>query len=244
MLAHLGFKALATTSAGLGYCLGVPDRVGSLSLETTFENIKTIVEATELPVNADFQDGFADSPEGVAANVRRCVDIGVAGLSIEDATGRDDKPLYDFEEAAERLRAARQAIDASGQPVLLTGRCEAWLVGDPQPLETSLERLVAYAQAGADCLYAPGVRDPHEISLIVSAVAPKPVNVLISSDITGMTVEKLKNLGVRRISVGSALARAAWGEFIRAARTIADEGVFTPFAGCASFKDLDRVFEE
>ena len=117
-------------------------------------------------------------------------------------------------------------------------------MGDPQPLETSLERLVAYAQAGADCLYAPGVRDPHEISLIVSAVAPKPVNVLISSDIPGMTVEKLKNLGVRRISVGSALARAAWGEFIRAARTIADEGVFTPFAGCASFKDLDRVFEE
>jgi len=243
MLAHLGFKALATTSAGLGFCLGLPDQVGSISLETTLENIKTIVDATQLPVNADFQDGFADTPEGVAVNVRRCVDTGVAGLSIEDATGRDDKPLYDFEDAIERLRAARRAIDASGQPVLLTGRCEAWLVGDPQPLHTSLERLVAYAEAGADCLYAPGVRDPGEISQIVNAVAPKPVNVLISSDIPGMTVAGLKDLGVRRISVGSALARAAWGEFIRAARTIADEGVFTPFAGCAPFTELNRVFE-
>ena len=127
--------------------------------------------------------------------------------------------------------------------MLLTGRCEAWLVGDPQPLHTSLERLVAYAEAGADCLYAPGVRDPGEISQIVNAVAPKPVNVLISSDIPGMTVAGLKDLGVRRISVGSALARAAWGEFIRAARTIADEGVFTPFAGCAPFTELNRVFE-
>ena len=243
MLAHLGFKALATTSAGLGFCLGLPDQVGSISLETTLENIKTIVDATQLPINADFQDGFADTPEDVAVNVKRCVDTGVAGLSIEDATGRDDKPLYDFEEAVERMRAARQAIDASGQPVLLTGRCEAWLVGHPEPLQTSLKRLVAYAEAGADCLYAPGVRDPGEISQIVSAVAPKPVNILVSSNVPGLTVASLEKLGVRRISVGSALARAAWGEFIRAARTIVDEGVFSPFDGCTPFTELNQVFE-
>ena len=177
-LERLGFKALATTSAGFAFSRGKPD--GGVPRDEMLAHIREIVKATALPVNADFHAGYADEPEDVAANVRLCVETGVAGLSIEDSTGRSDCPLYEKKLAIERIRAARSAIDASKTGVVLTGRCEAWLVGDPDPLHTALDRLSAYAEAGADCLYAPGVSDPGEIAQIVNAVAPKPVNVLVS----------------------------------------------------------------
>lgn len=177
-LQHLGFKALATTSAGFAFSRGKPD--GKVPLDEMLAHIREIVQTTRLPVNADFQAGYADDPKEVAINVKRCVDTGVAGLSIEDNTGRIDTPLYERTLAVERIRAARSAIDSSGTRVVLTGRCEAWLVGDADPLRTALDRLVAYAKAGADCLYAPGPRTPEEISQIVKAVAPKPVNLLVS----------------------------------------------------------------
>ena len=177
-LERLGFKALATTSAGFAFSRSKPD--GGVPRDEMLAHIREIVNATALPVNADFHAGYADEPEDVAANVRLCVETGVAGLSIEDSTGRSDCPLYEKKLAIERIRAARSAIDASKTGVVLTGRCEAWLVGDPDPLHTALDRLSAYAEAGADCLYAPGVSDPGEIAQIVNAVAPKPVNVLVS----------------------------------------------------------------
>jgi 2-methylisocitrate lyase-like PEP mutase family enzyme len=238
MFRHLGFKALATTSAGLAFTLALPDAVGAIPLEATLENIRQIVRATPLPVNADFQDGFSRLPEGVAQNVARCVETGVAGLSIEDATGDSDMPLYERELATERVRAARSATPL---PVVLTARCEAWLVGHPDPLPTAIDRLVAYAEAGADCLYAPGVRAPDDIKAIVNAVAPKPVNVLVSTALPH-SVSDLGVLGVRRISVGSALARTAWGAFMRAARSILDDGTFADFADAASFDEINRVF--
>src|SRR5207249_7100793 len=177
-LEHLGFKALATTSAGFAFSRGKRD--GGVPRDEMLAHIREIVEATPLPVNADFQSGYADEPEGIAANVRLCLATGVAGLSIEDNTGRTDSPLYEKQLAVERIRAARAAIDTSKTGVVLTGRCEAWLVHDPDPLHTALERLAAYAEAGADCLYAPGVSSPAEIARIVKTVAPKPVNVLVS----------------------------------------------------------------
>ncbi len=198
--------------------------------------------ATSLPVNADFQAGYAATPEGVAENVALCVATGVAGLSIEDATGDAAKPLYEHDVAVERIRAARAAIDASGMPVMLTGRCEAWLVGVAEPRRVALARLAAYAEAGADCLYAPRVTDPADIAAIVAAVAPRPVNVLVVSAGTGLTVESLGELGVRRISVGSALSRVAWGAFLRAARSIRETGSFDAFADAAPFAELDEVF--
>jgi 2-methylisocitrate lyase-like PEP mutase family enzyme len=206
-------------------------------------HIRDIVAATALPVNADFQTGYADEPEGVARNVSLCVATGVAGLSIEDATGDAARPLYDEALAVERVRAARAAIDASGIPVVLTGRCEAWLVGHPDARRLTLDRLVAYAGAGADCLYAPGVRDVADIAAIVKAVAPKPVNVLVSAPSTVLTVSRLADLGVRRISVGSALARVAWGAFMRAAKGIAETGSFDGLAGAASFAELNGLFQ-
>src|SRR5215831_6004203 len=177
-LEQLGFKALATTSAGFAFSRGKPD--GGVPRDEMLVHIREIVEATSLPVNADFQAGYADEPQDVAANVQLCVETGIAGLSIEDSTGRSDCALYEKKLAIERVRAARSAIDASKSGVVLTGRCEAWLVGDPDPLHTVLDRLTAYAEAGADCLYAPGVTDPNEIAQIVNAVAPKPLNVLVS----------------------------------------------------------------
>src|SRR2546423_10926556 len=177
-LEHLGFNALATTSAGFAFSRGKPD--GGVPRDEMLAHIRELVEATSLPVNADFMAGYADEPKGVAANVRLCVDTGVAGLSIEDNTGRTDAPLYEKKRAVERIRAARVAIDDSQTGVVLTGRCEAWLVHDPNPLHTALDRLAAYAEAGADCLYAPGVGNPDEIAQIVETVAPKPVNVLVS----------------------------------------------------------------
>jgi 2-methylisocitrate lyase-like PEP mutase family enzyme len=207
-------------------------------------HIREIVEATSLPVNADFQAGYADEPDDLAKNVRLCVETGVAGLSIEDSTGRSDFPLYEKKLAIERIRAARSAMNDSKTGIVLTGRCEAWLVGDPDPLHTVLERLTAYAQAGADCLYAPGVSDPNEIAQIVNAVAPKPINVLVSGFNHRLTSSRLADLGVRRISVGSGLALAAWGAFLRAAQDIKTNGTFNLLADNASSAELNELFRQ
>jgi 2-methylisocitrate lyase-like PEP mutase family enzyme len=241
-LEHLGFRALATTSAGFAFSRSKPD--GGVSRDEMLAHIREIVNATALPVNADFHAGYADEPENVAANVRLCVETGVAGLSIEDSTGRSDCPLYEKKLAIERIRAARSAIDASKTGVVLTGRSEAWLVGDPDPLRTALDRLIQYAEAGADCLYAPGVSDPGEIAQIVNAVAPKPVNVLVSGFNNQLTLSDLANLGVRRISVGSGLALAAWGAFLRAAQDIQTNGKFNLLADSAPFAELNELFRQ
>lgn len=242
-LHHLGFKALATTSSGFAFSRGMPDDIKYVRRDVVLSHFREIVEATPLPVNGDFQNGHADEPERVAENVALCVATGVAGLSIEDSTGDERKPLYDLELAIERVKAARRAIDQSGVPVVLTARCEAWLVGDSDPFATSIKRLTAYADAGADCLYAPSVANKTaEVAAIVQAVAPKPVNVLVSAPDPNLTVAKLADLGVRRISVGSALARVAWGAFIHAAREIATTGTFEAFGNSASGTELNNLF--
>src|SRR5213596_3389442 len=239
-LEHLGFEALATTSAGFAFSRGKRD--GGVPRDEMLAHIREIVEATTLPVNADFLAGYADEPESVAANVRLCVETGVAGLSIEDNTGRADAPLYEKELAVDRIRAARSAIDASETGAVLTGRCEAWLVGDPDPLHTALERLAAYAEAGADYLYAPGVSAPDEIAQIVKTVAPKPVNILVSGFNHQLSVSELGDLGVRRISVGSGLALAAWGALLRAAQDIKTNGTFNLLADNAPSANLNELF--
>src|SRR5881398_535625 len=241
-LEHLGFEALATTSAGFAFSRGKCD--GGVPRDEMLAHIREIVEATSLPVNADFESGYADEPEGVAANVRLCLATGVAGLSIEDNTGRADSPLYEKKLAVERIRIARAAIDDSKSGVVLTGRCEAWLVRDPNPLHTALERLAAYAEAGADCLYAPGVSNPGEIAQIVKLVAPKPVNILVSGFNHQLSISQLTDLGVRRISVGSGLSLAAWGAFLRAAQDIKANGTFNLLANNAPFADLNELFLE
>ena len=241
-LQHIGFKALATTSAGFAFTRGKSD--GAVPLDEMLAHIREIVEATSLPVNADFQGGYADEAEGVAQNVKRCLATGVAGLSIEDSTGRSDAPLYEKKLAINRIRAARSAIDASATGAVLTGRCEAWLVGDADPLRTVLDRLAAYAEAGADCLYAPGVSAPDEIAQIVKTVAPKPVNVLVSGFNHQLSFSQLADLGVRRISVGSGLALAAWGAFLRAARDIKTNGAFNLLADGAASAELNELFRE
>jgi 2-methylisocitrate lyase-like PEP mutase family enzyme len=241
-LHHLGFKALATTSAGFAFSRGKPD--GGVSLDEMLSHIGEIVAASPLPVNADFLNGFADEPESVAVNVERCIATGVAGLSIEDNTGRSDTPLYEKSLAVERIRAARRAIEASGVPVVLTGRCETWLVGKSDSFRVALDRLVAYAEAGADCLYAPGVKKPDEIADIIKAVAPKPVNVLVSAFNRELSLLQLTDLGVRRISVGSALAGVAWGAFIRAAQRIATTGTFDSLGNAVSFAEINEVFSK
>jgi len=243
-LHSLGYQALATSSAAFGFSCGVPDSIGAMPLGRVLAHCQDIVTATPLPVNADFQHGYAVEPVGVADNVALCVATGVAGLSIEDATGNETQPLFERELAVERIRAARAAIDSTGHPVVLTARCEAWLVGDASPLQTALGRLVAYADAGADCLYAPGVSAPNDVEEIVTAVRPKPVNVLVGSSAMGLTVPKLADLGVRRISVGSALSRAAWGAFMRGAKGILEDGVFDGLDGAAPFPELNDIFEQ
>ncbi len=243
-LRHLGFKALATTSAGFAFSKGLPDEPSVVPLDSVLAHCRELVLATPLPVNADFQNGYADAAEHVEQNVTRCIETGVAGLSIEDATGTSEPPLYDIQLAVERIKAARRAIDASGIPVVLTGRCEAWLAQDPNAFDVAIVRLTAYADAGADCLYAPGDSDPREIEAIVKAVSPKPVNVLVSRPDPNMTVAKLADLGVRRISVGAALSRVAWGAFIRAAQSIATTGTFDGLGGGAVFADLNAVFKK
>jgi 2-methylisocitrate lyase-like PEP mutase family enzyme len=241
-LQQLGFAALATTSAGFAFSRGVPD--GSVGREEMLAHIREMVAATDLPVNADFENGYADEPDGVAESVRRCVATGVAGLSIEDVADRRDSPIYDLPLAVERIHAAREAIGESG--VLLVGRAEGFLVGR-ETVDHIVKRLSAYADAGADCLYAPGVQQPQQIRAIVEAVAPKPVNVLISGPAgltgsTGLTLADLAALGVRRVSVGGALARAAWGGFMRAAKELAEQGSFGGFAGAAPHGEMQQLF--
>lgn len=239
-LAHAGFKALATTSAGFAFSKGLAD--GAVPREMMLEHFREIAAATDLPVNADFLNGFADDPEGVAESVNLCVTTGVAGLSIEDSTGNAAQPLYDFDLAVERIKAARAAIDETGTRVVLTARCEAHLVGHPDPLNTSIDRLLAFTDAGADCLYAPGVTKPEEIAQIVKAVSPKPINVLVFAQNCQLTLPQLADLGVRRISVGSTFARAAWGGLIRTVEEIQKAGAFSAFAEAATFFDLNALF--
>lgn len=238
-LRHLGFKALATTSAGFAFSRGWPD--AEVPRDAMLSHIAEIVSSTEMPVNADFESGYARDSEGVAESVRLCVETGVAGLSIEDSTGDPSKPLYDLPMAVERMKAAREAIGDSG--VLLIGRAECFLVGHPEPLKEAIRRLQAYAAAGADVLYAPGPYQRPDIQAIVAAVSPKPVNVLMSAN-TGLKVPDLAEVGVRRISVGSSLARAAWTGFIRAAKEIAEEGSFAGFDGLVPFSELNGFFRE
>ena len=238
-LQHLGFQAIATTSSGAAFSIGQPD--GAVPLDTMLAHIRTIVEASDLPVNADFQAGYADEPEQVGANVRRCVETGVAGLSIEDSTGDPDRPFYPRELAARRIAVARAAIDAAGGDVILVGRAE-WKITNRDDLEETIARLRAYADAGADCLYAPGLGTREQITAAVAAVAPKPLNVLVSKA-GGLTVAEIAALGVRRVSLGSALARTAWGAFVRAASTIASQGRFDGLADAAPFPELNAFFQ-
>jgi 2-methylisocitrate lyase-like PEP mutase family enzyme len=237
-LQSLGFKALATTSSGFAWTLARPDN--RASREQVLTHLASMVAATDLPVNADFEGGFADDPAGVAESVRLAIATGVAGLSIEDSTGDAAHPLYDLPVAVERIRAARGAIDQSGGDTLLVGRAECYLVGRADLTETTA-RLRAYAQAGADCLYAPGLKTRQDIAAVVAAVAPKPVNVLVHSA-GSMSMQELAALGVRRVSVGGALARAAWGGFMRAARLLAEQGRFDEFAQAASGNELNALF--
>lgn len=242
-LQHLGFQALATTSSGLAFSLGRPDADWAVPVDVALEHIRTIVSSVDIPVNADFESGYAHEPEDVAVNVERCLATGVAGLSIEDATGDRNQPLYDIGFAVERIKSARAAIDGSATGVLLTARAECFLVGHSDPLRESIRRLEAYAKAGADVLYAPGPKDRADIKAIVDAVHPKPVNVLMSTD-TGLRVPDLAELGVRRISVGSSLSRSAWTGFIRAADLIAREGSFAGFDGLAPYAELNDFFRQ
>ncbi len=235
-LALLGFKAIATTSAGFAFSRGLPD--GSVGLDLMLTHIREIVEATDLPVNADFENGYADDPKDVAENVRRCVETGVAGLSVEDNSGRKDRPLYEVDFAVERIKAAREAIGDSG--VVLTARAECFLVGVAN-IEEAIRRLTAYAEAGADCLYAPGIRERDHIAAVVKAVGPKPVNLLISGP-GGLTMRDAEELGVRRVSVGGALARAAWGGFATAAKELAEQGTFGGFMGAMPHGELQQFF--
>lgn len=239
LLEQLGFPALATTSSGVAWSMARADN--HVSLEHVLERIREIVDSVSVPVNADFEGGFAVGPEGVAEHVTRAIATGVAGLSIEDSTGDASNPLFDRALAVERIAAAREAIDASGMDVLLTGRSEGFIAGRPD-LDETIRRLTAYANAGADCLYAPGIRTRDQIDAVVRAVAPKPVNVLVGSDFT--TVAELASLGVRRISVGGALARVAWGGFLTAAREIAQQGTFGAFASAVPFAELERAFAD
>ncbi len=233
-LEQLGFKALATTSAGFAWTLGLADH--QLRLGQALEHLRAVAGAVRLPVNADFEGGFADEPEQVGANVKLAVATGIAGLSIEDSTGDTAEPLYEFDLAVERIGAARRAIDESGTGIILTGRSEGFVVGRPD-IDETIRRLKAYAEAGADCLYAPRISTVEEVSAIVSAVSPKPVNLLVNAP--SMTQPMAASLGVRRISVGGALARTAWAGFLTTAQEIADEGTFSRFEG---LPDVDARF--
>ena len=240
-LAALGFPALATTSAGFSFSKGLPDSLAVLSVDDALRHIADIVAAVPLPVNADFQAGYAADLDEMARNVTRCVATGVAGLSIEDATGDAQQPLFELSEAAARVGAARSAINESGADVVLTGRAECFLFDHPDPLAESIKRLQAYADAGADVLFAPGIRTREDIATLVDAVRPFPVNVLMST-YTGLTTSDLAQLGVRRISVGSALSRVTWGAFLNAAREMLGEGTFHPLAEGTSFAELNELF--
>ena len=243
-LRSLGFKAMATTSSGFAFSQGLPDAEWAVPRDAALQHIASIVAAVpDVPINADFESGYAHLPEAVAENVRLCVATGVAGLSIEDATGKPAQPLYNLPLAVERIKAARAAIDASGSDVLLTARAECYLVGHPDPLREAIRRLTAYAEAGADVLYAPGPTSRGDIEAIVSAVRPKPVNILLTSS-KGLSLAELADIGVRRVSVGSALARAAWTGFIRASRAIANESSMAGLDDAVTFGELNAFFRE
>lgn len=237
-LEGLGFKALATTSSGFAWSRGHAD--GALSRAQILDHLRELVAATDLPVNADFENGFAADAQGVAESVRLAVETGVAGLSIEDSTGNAADPLFPIAVAVERLRAARKAIDATGGDTYLVGRAENFFAGRPD-LDDTIARLKAYAEAGADCLYAPGIKTREQIAAVVAAVAPKPVNLLVGGA-SELTMKDIAALGVRRVSVGGGLARAAWGGFIRAARTLAEQGRFDDFADAAPGNELNAFF--
>ncbi|WP_345944773.1 isocitrate lyase/phosphoenolpyruvate mutase family protein [Variovorax sp. dw_954] len=239
-LKALGFKALATTSSGCAWSLGRAD--GDMSREMVLDHLREMVAATDLPVNADFESGFAPDPQGIAESVRLAIETGVAGLSIEDSTGDPAEPLLDIEVAVARIRAARHAIDKAGGDTLLIGRAENFFAGRPD-LDDAVVRLKAYSEAGADCLYAPGIRTREQIEIVVAAVSPKPVNLLVGSA-SDLTMHDIAALGVRRVSVGGALARAAWGGFMRAARGLAERGRFDGFADAASGVELNGLFRE
>ena len=235
-----GFKALATTSAGFAFTQARADQ--DVPRDMMLAHIAEMVKAVpDLPINADFENGYADTPDGVAANVKLCVATGVAGLSIEDATGRSEDPLYPFDLAVERIRAARRAIDETGSGVLLTARAECFLTNHSDALAESARRIEAYARAGADVLYAPGPKTREQIATIVAAAGGKPVNALVHSHF-GLTVSDIAALGVRRISIGGALARAAWAAFIEATRLISEEGSFKGFAGNGPSAPLNPFF--
>lgn len=238
LLESLGFKALGTTSAGHAWSLGRAD--GTVSRASVLEHMRQIVAATDLPINADFESGFGADAEGVAESVRMAVETGVAGISIEDSTGNPDDPVRPTAEAVRRVRAARSAIDESGGDTLLIGRAENFFLGRPD-LEDTIVRLKAYADAGADCLYAPGIRTREEIRAVVETVAPKPINLLIGPA-SSLSLEEIAALGVRRISLGSALARAAWGDFLRSARAIVEQGRFEGFADAPGNAELNALF--
>jgi len=232
-LAGMGFPALATTSAGFAWSTGRPDN--SVGLEETLDHLRVIVASVDLPINADFQGGYATEPDGVAANVGRAVRTGIAGVSIEDFSGDPAEPLFELGLAVERVAAAREAVRASGTGVVLTARSEGFVWGRPD-IDETIGRLQAYAEAGADCLYAPWITSLDHVAAIVDAVAPKPVNLLIHTPFT--TVAEAAGLGVRRISIGGMLAKTAWRGFLDAAREIADTGTFTRFAGLPDLNGL------
>jgi len=236
-LAQMGFKAMASTSAGFAWTIGKADN--HVTLDEICAHLAALCAAVDLPVNADFEGGFAIEPEKVADNVARGVKTGVAGLSIEDSTGDASRPLYDRALAIERIKAARAAIDADKSGVLLTGRCEGFLVGESD-LNMVIDRLCAYSDAGAECLYAPGIKTREQISAVVKAVAPKPVNLLIGA--SGLSVAQAADLGIRRISVGGSLARAAWAGFMRAAREMAEQGTFTELSNGYPGGELNKMF--
>jgi 2-methylisocitrate lyase-like PEP mutase family enzyme len=237
-LQHLGFKALASTSAGFAWTIAKADN--RVTVDDVCDHLAALCAAVDLPVNADYEGGFAVEPEKVGANVARAVKTGVAGLSIEDSTGDAAKPLFESKLAVERIRAARKAIDADHSGVLLTGRCEGFLWGVTD-LDLVIDRLKAYSDAGADCLYAPGIKTKEQISAVVKAVHPKPVNLLIGA--SGLSLKEAADLGVRRISVGGSLARSAWGGFMKAAREMAEQGTFTDLANGYSGAELNKMFK-
>jgi 2-methylisocitrate lyase-like PEP mutase family enzyme len=242
LLAHAGCAALATSSAGFAFTRGQTDGADAVPLDAMLAHLREIVAATPLPVNADFQNGYADAPAGVADHVTACVATGVAGLSIEDASGDPGAPIYERELAIERIRAARAAIDATGSGVVLTARCEAFLVQHPDAARLVPDRLAAYAEAGADCLYAPALPDPATVAAIVRLVAPRAVNVLVTGPKPGFSVPELAALGVRRISVGSGLARVAWGAVGRAVAELMAAGTFGGFAQAMPYAELGAMF--
>ena len=235
-LQHLGFKAIATTSAGFAFSRGLSD--GGVERDEMLAHIRELVEATDIPVNADFENGYADEPTWCAENARLCAETGVAGLSIEDAADRKESPLYDVDLAVERIHAVREALH--GTNCLLVGRAEGFLVGR-ENLDQVIKRLMKYSEAGADCLYAPGFNDRESNKAIVEAVAPKPVNVLIGGP-AGLTMRDAEEIGARRVSVGGAFARAAWGGFIRSAKELMDKGTFEELKNGASYGELQNLF--